>query len=42
MKRIWNSAEREEHWTHSSDGRQAALDNKIDASRLRPTLRLTS
>lgn len=34
MKRIWNTAEREEHWTLSTEERQAALDNKTDASRL--------
>lgn len=35
MKRTWDIAELEEHWTLSTDECQAALDNKIEANRLR-------
>ncbi len=34
MKRTWETAELEEHWTLSTDECQAALDNKSDANRL--------
>ena len=34
MKRTWDTAELEEHWTLSTDECQAALDNKIEANRL--------